>query len=401
MRILELQRFIDEHADWEALLQQKPYCISISRDTVFDRDLVIFKYSQIDSDFKLSLVRECRGLILDARSFDVVCYPFQKFGNYGESYCPQIDWSSSYCTEKIDGSLIKVVRLGNDLLVSTNGTIDAYKAPLQEQIGCIAKSFGDLFDQALVKQCVADCMANGLCLDVADPIAYAKRWLMSQLDENVTYMFELTSPFNKVVVSWHDVNLHFIGVRDNISGHEQLFSSHKLAKLFDVPKVYQLHSLQECINAAAQLGPDAEGYVVLDKHFNRIKVKSVLYCSLHHMKNNGIFSYERAVEVVQTNELGEVLTYFPEFAEHLNGVKGKMDALAAQLEHAWNSFSSYSDSLVTRKDKALAIQKEFGPKLSGIGFALLDKKTSDIQSWLRNSPASKIVQLLGLKDKAG
>ena len=117
------------------------------------------------------------------------------------------------------------------------------------------------------------------------------------------------------------------------------------------------------------------------------------------MKNNGIFSYERAIEVVQTNELGEVLTYFPEFAEHLNNVKGKMDALAAQLEHAWNSFSSYSDSLITRKDKALAIQKEFGPKLSGIGFALLDKKTSDIQSWLRNSPASKIVQLLGLKDK--
>lgn len=399
MRILELQRFIDENADWEAVLQQKPYCISISRDTVLNRDLVIFKYSQIDSDFKLSLVRECRGLILDAHSFDIVCYPFQKFGNYGESYCPQIDWSSSYCTEKIDGSLIKVVKLGDSLLVSTNGTIDAYKAPLQEQIGCTAKSFGELFDQALVKQCAADCIADGLCLDAADPVAYAKWWLMSQLDEDVTYMFELTSPFNKVVVPWHDVNLHFIGVRDNVSGCEQLFSSHKLAKLFDVPRVYQLHSLQACIDAAAQLGPDAEGYVVLDKHFNRIKVKSVLYCSLHHMKNNGVFSYERAVEVVQTNELGEVLTYFPEFAEHLNGVKDKMSALAEQLDSAWNAFSSYTDTLVTRKDKALAIQKEFGPKLSGVGFALLDKKVTDVQSWIRNSPASKIVQFLGLKEK--
>ena len=209
-------------------------------------------------------------------------------------------------------------------------------------------------------------------------------------------MFELTSPFNKVVVQWHDIMLHFIGVRDNTSGHELLFSFHKLAALFDVPNVYPLNSIDACIAAASKLGPDAEGYVVLDKDFNRIKVKSPLYVSLHSMRNNGVFSYEHAVEVVQINEIEEVLTYFPEFAEHLNNIKDKMSDLAVQLEQAWNSFSNYADSLVTRKDKALAIQKEFGPKLSGIGFALLDKKISDVQSWIRNSPASKLVQLLGL-----
>lgn len=400
MGILKIQEFIDAHADWEIALQQKPYCISIARDTMFGRDLVIFKYSQIDSDFRNELVRECRGLILDAHTFDVICYPFQKFGNYGEGYCPKIDWGSSYCTEKIDGSLIKVVKLSNSLLVSTNGTIDAYKAPLQEQIGCTAKSFGDLFDQALVKQYSSVCLNDGLCLDVADPVAHAKSWLMKQLDENVTYMFELTSPFNKVVVQWHDVALHFIGVRDNISGKEQLFSSHKLAKLFDVPKVYQLDSIDACVAAASELGPDAEGYVVLDKDFNRIKIKSPLYVAIHHMRNNGVLSYERAVEVIQTNELGEVLTYFPEFAEHLNDIKRRMDMLTEKLNSAWAAFASYSASLETRKDKALAIQKEFGPKLSGIGFALLDRKIADIQCWMQDVPAAKLILLLGLKDRS-
>ena len=63
----------------------------------------MLKYSQIDSDFNLRIVRECRGLILDEDTLEVVCHPFDKFGNYGESYCPEIDWKSCYVTEKIDG----------------------------------------------------------------------------------------------------------------------------------------------------------------------------------------------------------------------------------------------------------------------------------------------------------
>lgn len=100
---LGIQHFIEQHADWEKLLQEKPYCISISRDVVFGRKLIMFKYSQIDSDFNLKLVRECRGIILDEDTLEVVCHPFDKFGNYGESYCPEIDWKSCYVTEKIDG----------------------------------------------------------------------------------------------------------------------------------------------------------------------------------------------------------------------------------------------------------------------------------------------------------
>ena len=138
MKKLAVQQFIEQHSDWEKLLQEKPYCMTISRDKMFGRNLVMLKYSQIDSDFKNEIVRECRGLILDEDTFEPVCVPFFKFGNYGESYCPEIDWKSCWVGEKLDGSLIKIVRIGNNLLWSTNGTIDAFKAPLAEQIGCLA-----------------------------------------------------------------------------------------------------------------------------------------------------------------------------------------------------------------------------------------------------------------------
>ena len=57
-RKLDLQWFIEQHHDWEQLLAEKPYCITISRDELFGRKLIMFKYSQIDSDFNLKLVRE-------------------------------------------------------------------------------------------------------------------------------------------------------------------------------------------------------------------------------------------------------------------------------------------------------------------------------------------------------
>ena len=104
MAKLKLQEFIAEHSDWEALLAEKPYCITITRDEVYGKKLVMFKYSHIDSDFNLEIVRECRGCILDAETFEPICISFYKFGNAGESYCPKIDWKSCWVGQKLDGS---------------------------------------------------------------------------------------------------------------------------------------------------------------------------------------------------------------------------------------------------------------------------------------------------------
>lgn len=101
--MLKVQEFIRCNSDWECLLSSEPYCISISEDTVNGRDLVLLKYDQLNSDLGNEIVQECRGLILDAHTFEVVCYPFNKFFNYGESHAADIDWRTAYVTEKLDG----------------------------------------------------------------------------------------------------------------------------------------------------------------------------------------------------------------------------------------------------------------------------------------------------------
>ena len=393
-QMLHIQKFITEHSDWEALLQEKPYCITISRDVKFGHNLIMFKYSQIDSNFNEALVRECRGLILDEDTLEPVCVPFFKFGNYGESYCPEIDWKSCWVGEKLDGSLIKMSRIGDDILWSTNGTIDAFKAPLAEQIGCIAKSFGELAYFAVLDNYRKAC--NLSVSDHIDP-GCADSWLKSIVKPGFTYMFELTSPFNKVVVQWRETRLSFLGVRNNETLQETYFSDHELKCIFNTPKVFPLRSIDDCVKAANELDCNNEGFVVCDKNFNRVKIKSPTYVALHHMRNNGVLSYERGIEIVRGNELEEVVTYFPEFKDHLEKIKEKYDFLVSRLEASWDGFSTSVTALAPRKEAAIWITKNFD--IPGVGFALLDGKVKSVKEWIEKCPAKNLVKWLGFKEQ--
>ena len=143
--------FIHSHpTSWRALLRSSPYSIYMSEDRVLGRNLMLLCYT-INSDMSLPLVQECRGVIIDVDSLEVISYPFNKFFNLHEEHHATIDWSSAYTTRKIDGSICKIVRLGQRLLISTNKTIDAFKAEIQNQLGCHYKTFGDVILQGLQK----------------------------------------------------------------------------------------------------------------------------------------------------------------------------------------------------------------------------------------------------------
>ena len=313
--MLKVQEFIRSNSDWECLLSSEPFNLSISYDEMFGRKLVLFKYDQTNADFSLDIVRECRGLILDAETFEVVSYPFNKFFNYGESHAANIDWSSAYVESKIDGSIMKVVNLDGNFLISTNGVIDACKCNLPETVGCPFNSFGELFMEGM--------KFYGL----------GKEDFPRLFKPNKTYMFELTSPYNQVVVQWKDTKVWFLGERDNLTFKETFYGDHELSKVFDVPKVYPIKTIDQCIAAASELPEDEEGYVVCDKDFNRIKVKSPRYVQLHYMAGNQNWSGRRVLEILLANEVSEYVAYFPKFKTAFDVVKAKYDAYVSELEY--------------------------------------------------------------------
>ena len=385
---LNVQWFIEQHSDWEKLLSEKPYCLTMSREQFNGMNLLMLKYSQVDSDFNEVIVRECRGLILNEDTNEIVSFPFMKFGNFGESYCPKIDWTTARCGEKIDGSLVKIVNVGDNLLISTNGTILASKAPVAEQIGCKYSTFGDII------------------ADVLDVVLEKSGWQKKLQEEGLgalwkegyTYMFELCSPWTRVVVPHKENKLYFLGKRNNVTFEETYFTDDPImSKIFDTPRVFPLKSIDECLAATKEMPWDEEGYVVCDGKFNRVKVKSAAYLAVHRLKGNGVLSYARAIEIIRTNEIDEVIAYFPEFKDALMECKDRFWKLVSNTENAWNEYLKIDESLPTRKDKALWITKNF--KMPGVAFGLLDKKIESVKSFFMEVPTNKVLKYLGYKEE--
>ena len=282
--------FILSHPDtWEEELAAAPYCLKIS----YDEELVMFKYNQLESDFSLPEVREARGIIFDYTTWTCVCRAFDKFGNYGESYVPEIDWSTAFVSEKVDGSLMKVYWVDNCWMLATNGTINAFEADIGDAKG---RTFGDLFNTALYN---------------CDQLYFTQK-----LDTNKCYMFELVSPYTKVVVPYEKTEIYFLGSRDLITGQEYTFAEEpEIAALFRTPNIYPMTSLDEVSEAAAALNWDEEGYVVCDANKNRCKIKSPAYVRAHYMRTNNVVTLKRLVSIILNNEIDEFVIYAPEWQE--------------------------------------------------------------------------------------
>lgn len=365
--MLKVLEFIKAHKNWEELLSQEPYYIKISRDVMFGHNLIMLKYNQLDSDFHEEIVRECRGLIFDEDSLEPVSVPFFKFGNYGESYCPEIDWKSAVILSKEDGSLIKVVKLGDDYLISTNGCIDAFKAELQDDLLCPYKNYGELFMKAIGDR-------------------------LSLLKEGKSYMFELVSPYNRIVVPYDEIKIFLIGIRDNKSLQEELVCDSELKEHFELPKRYGFKSLEECIESAHSLPYSEEGYVVVDKHFNRVKIKSLEYVNVHHLRGEGAMTEKRILDIIRQNEIAEYLIYFPEYKELFDEYKRKVDDLYKAYHLMWLSFSQLEFN--SRKEIALFLQDAKDVYDMGFIFKMLDGKIKESCDFFADMPLDKFVDIL-------
>lgn len=256
---------------------------------VEEDELVLLKYNQIDTP-KCHLTNQLRGPILTKTDgkWRYVARGFYRFFNYGEDQAAVLDWATTDVLEKIDGSLIKVYYYKNEWRVGTNGSISASgELPYPDSV---KKTFRDLFDYTL------------LCL----PVSF--RELTQRMDPEYTYLFELTSPYNRVVVPYNASSLTFLTRIENESGEEDDY----LGILFKMPTVYKSGSLEECIEASKKLPYTEEGYVAVDGQNRRIKIKSPAYLTAHHIRGEG-GGLKKYLELIRTGESKEFLAYFPEF----------------------------------------------------------------------------------------
>ena len=329
--MLKIQEFIFAHENWRELLADAPYNLKISEDDGY----VLFKYNQIASDFNEEICKEARGLILDAQdNFRVVRYAFKKFFNVDEGFAAKLDWDTAVATEKIDGSIMSVWFARGKWHLSTNGTIDAFKAELNG-VGPY-KTFGELFESVL-------------------PLSWFENNLSNYIAHNC-YTFELVSPYNKVVIDYPETKVYLLSARNMTTLHE--YAPDQVAEFanrfgFTMPHFYYMNDEAGFRRLVEQMPEGHEGIVVRDANGERVKIKTLLYFEMHRAKNNGVITLERIVDLILKNDDEEFLSYFVEYRPKFSYIRNVREKILSRIEEINTLVKNYSSKKEIALDNSI------------------------------------------------
>ena len=294
---------------------------------------------------------------------EIMSMAFQKFFNWNEPLAAKIDWSTARVTEKCDGSILKLWHDEDKWHISTNGVIDAFTCNLQLPTHDCAY-FGELFMIAATETCGCN-------------------WgeFLEMLSPSISYVCELCTPFNRVVVPHRENKIYLIGARDRTTEKEIDVWTELQDLKIPRPKVYPMKSPEEVLAILPTLPYSEEGYVVMDAQFNRTKWKGKSYLACHRLKDNGNVNPNRVLELIKTGEQDEFISYFPEYKEHFDKIKLKYDATVLALGTIEYHVKSLKKTCLARKDFALEVLK-LDPKLRKYYFAYYDEDDEKVKKML-------------------
>ena len=293
--------------------------------------ILLLKYDQIESPKTHPIVKECRTLILEKNTYQVVSRAFPRFFNLGEDPKgeKEFNWENFVVQEKIDGSKINLFYYGGDWHISTSGSF----------------GFGEILDTGKTWR--------DFFFGVLNPI------MITTLSKDYTYVFEFCSPHTKVVKYYSTPQLFLLGVFHNETGQELHLEDCKCqAKWLRVgfPQTYPFSSAQQCIESLESTEATFEGYVLVDDKKNRIKLKSKSYLALSQLSANGnIFLGKNLIKLIvdKPGEKDEIVTYFPEVLSSYESYEGKIKGLFKELDEI---YLLYND--LEKKKYAAAIKGE-------------------------------------------
>lgn len=318
-----LLNLIRTNKNWKKFLKQEPRFVDVKQCPWKDEEgnvkypnLYMLSYNGILSDFNDQYVRLCRGCIVsveDKEHPQMICAPFTKFGNYGQSFCPEIDWASALVEQKVDGILIKLFYYDNKWHWITNNGWNT-NLPWKEMIKIPSKyteietdtcnTIQDLIDYCLTKNNVT----------------------LSEFAPDYTYMFELISPKMRILVDNPKTDLVYLGCRNLYTYDEYPLDMAKAIipgiKKFNTVNYFDLHNIDEVLALCNSYKGDVdEGVVVVDDKFNRVKIKCEDYIRLKGYRNMFDTTEEQIWKGMREGTIDDALQVFPELNEKIQEIQ--------------------------------------------------------------------------------
>ena len=344
---------------------------------------ILLKYDQLVSPTLMSLpeMQDCRGIILEKGTWNVMSLAFRKFFNSEEGNAAKIDWNTAQVLEKLDGTMIQVYYDWHDMTwyAGTTGTANGE--------GEVNNKNGTKFNE-LFWDTVNNKYTFNVCL----------------LNKDYIYVFELTTPYNIVVKPHGESSATLLAVRNRntlveLSGRDLEMTAVSL----DIPlvKSYDLNAknVGHLLKTFEGMPWSEEGYVVRDGNDNRVKVKNPAYVAVHHLK--GKTAEHNILTIVKTNEIEEFAATFPERTEELYRLKESYDALVAKLNVVWDELKLRKPKNVTKPEQkkfAAAVfevcEKYDLKNFTGLYFGLKDYKIASVEEYMFNYDDKTLYKML-------
>jgi hypothetical protein len=344
---------------------------------------ILLKYDQLVSPTLMALpeMQDCRGIILEKGTWNVMSLAFRKFFNSEEGNAAKIDWNTAKVLEKLDGTMIQVYWdwHANKWFAATTGTAEG-EGEVNNKNGT---TFNDLFwDTLNNKYTFNECLLN----------------------KDYIYVFELTTPYNIVVKPHGESSATLLTVRDRetlveLSGKDLEMAAISigvpLVKSFDI----NASNVGHLLKTFEGMPWSEEGYVVRDGNDNRVKVKNPAYVAVHHLK--GKTAEHNILTIVKTNEIEEFAATFPERTEELNRLKEGYDGLIAKLNGVWSELQSHRPKNITKEEQkkfAAAVfevcDKHELKNFTGLYFGLAQYKINSIEEYMFNYDDKTLYKML-------
>ena len=304
-----------------------------------DENVRIFNYTHTCQYEKAwdKITNQCRGLIMNIKTGEILARPFPKFFNYQEHVTNNwpIPDENPIITEKLDGSLGILYTLNGKTRVATRGSFTS--------------------DQA---------------------VWATNWWKENKGDEpygnDITYLVEIIYPENRIVVNYDFSGLVHITSLYTETG--LVVPDSDKAGLLPIRKVKRVYN-KDLKTLLEMDEENSEGFVLFYPNANiRMKIKFPEYVRLHKI-------------VTGLSEIGiwEMLRDGADFTPFLERVPDEfmdwLNKIKNDLEERFNEIESYCETLVhfakryhPRKEQARFIMDNDNKEYSGVVFAMLDGK---------------------------
>lgn len=312
-------------------------------DVKIEGDKFLFKYNQIEANWNEEVTHYCRGAIL-RYTFGIgwvyLSRPWKKFFNLGESRCPinETNFNSFKYTElreKLDGSCIQVWYDDSTLEwnASTLGSIST------ASVGDNPFTFAELFWRLFQKK---NC-------------AY--------MYTNITYLFEMCTPYNQIVTKYDNPRIVFLGAFDRNTGEKYEYTDNMAFVDTDIPDCVdcEFDTYQALLDYVEResdnpiYGHNPEGFVLYIDGVPVAKIKNSKYKYLHHvMTGDPLHVKKNLVNLFFEEKIDDVwVDLTEEMKQFCEDLKTFYRELNFKIS---NKLKGLSDLKSDRKTYALAVQ---------------------------------------------